>query len=432
MPRRDAVGRSAPVALMWKTVAEDCNLACTYCYYGGDGGFARRRQERIDDALLERTIAQAIARAQGVATFVWQGGEPLIAGRAFFDKVVELQARHARPGVAVRNALQTNGTLIDDAWAAFFARHGFLVGVSLDGPREVNDSRRVTTGGAGTYDLVMRRIAHLVAHRVDFNVLAVLHEGNVGRARELVDFFVANGLRYVQFIPGMAFRATDPGAAPDYLITPAQYGAFLREAFDAWYGDGRPRLSIGLFDSLLAVCAGHPPTTCTLARECSRTLVAEPNGDVYPCDFYLAPAYKLGNLARDSIDEVIASQACASFRRLKPELAPACRACPHVELCFGGCPRNRPKDGGRDLFCAAYRELFDHARERLQRMADALRRRNLASFAQSGEAWPDRNDRCFCGSGRKFKQCCGPLRDSFAGAGRLPPTRRDRRGDPAV
>lgn len=412
MSRRDAAARDAPVALMWKTVAEDCNLACSYCYYGGDGGFARRRRERIDSALLDRAIAQAIAQAKGVASFVWQGGEPLLAGREFFDAVVASQARHARPGVAVRNALQTNGTLIDDDWAAFFARHGFLVGVSLDGPRDVNDRRRVTTAGTGTYDLVMRRIAHLVRHRVDFNVLAVLHEGNAGRARELVDFFAAKDLRWVQFIPGMAFRAADPDAAPAYLITAEQYGAFLCEAFDAWYGDGRPRLSVGLFDSLLSVCAGHPPTMCALARECSRTLVVEPNGNAWPCDFYLGGPWQLGNLARETLDEVTQGDAYATFLRMKPALAAECRACPHVDLCFGGCPRNRAEATGRDVFCSAYRALFDHARERVQRMADALRRRNLASFARSGAPWPERNERCFCGSGRKFKQCCAAMRDA--------------------
>jgi uncharacterized protein len=397
--------------VMWKTVADDCNLACDYCYYSSCGGRPGAERSRIDDALLDRTIRFYMARSRGSIGFAWQGGEPLLAGLAFFEKVVALQAHYAPPNTQIGNAVQTNGTLINEGWARFFKQYNFLVGVSIDGPQEIHDAHRVTATGKGSFDLVMRRIAHLRSHHVDFNILTVLHGDNVGKARELMAFYEREQFDYVQFIPGMDFRAQAPDTPPRYLITNAQYGGFLCQAFDVWYNDGAPRMSVRLFDDVLTVYAGREAGACKQQRTCSRTLVLEQNGDAYPCDFYMGLAHRLGNIGTDSLQAILEHAQYRQFLALKENLPQQCRTCRHLRLCHGGCPRNRTwRDDGRaatpDYFCAAYRQFFDYAHERLTLLGGKLRTRWLLDYAQTGQPWPERNAPCVCGSGKKFKRCC--------------------------
>ena len=404
---------------MWKTVSDDCNLACDYCYYSTCGGRPGPERARIDDALLERTIRAYMEQSRGAIGFAWQGGEPLLAGLPFFEKVVALQAHYAPPNTAIGNAVQTNGTALTEAWARFFRQYHFLVGVSIDGPKEVHDAHRVTATGKGSFDLVMRRIEHLRRHNVDFNILTVLHPGNVGKARELMAFYERERFGYVQFIPAMDFRAQSPDTPPRYLITAAEYGRFLCEAFDIWYRDGAPEMSVRLFDNVLSVYAGCEAEACKHRRSCSRTLVLEQNGDAYPCDFFMSQQDKLGNLGTDALDDILQRPAYAKFLSLKEHLPQECRSCPHRRLCYGGCPRNRiwSEDGrscSPDYFCAAYHQFFDYAHERLTLLAGKLRTRWVNEYARSGQPWPERNAPCFCGSGKKFKRCCGPLREAIA------------------
>lgn len=203
-----AAAATAPpgiTGVMWKTVSEDCNLACDYCYYSTCGGRPGARR-RIPLELLETAIRKYMEHSRGTAAFAWQGGEPLLAGLEFFEGAIALQVKHAPPNTTIGNALQTNGTLLTGDWARFFRRYHFLVGVSVDGPREIHDAHRVTATGKGSFDLVMRRIGHLRDHDVDFNILTVLHQGNVHKPRELMAFYEREGFGYVQFIPGMDYR----------------------------------------------------------------------------------------------------------------------------------------------------------------------------------------------------------------------------------
>lgn len=400
--------------IMWKTVSEDCNLACDYCYYSTCRGRPAPQRNRIDHRLLEHAIADYMAQSAGSVGFAWQGGEPLLAGLEFFQEVVRLQIRHAPSNTAIGNALQTNGTLLNDDWARFFRQYNFLIGVSVDGPREIHDAHRTTAAGRGSFDLVMRKVEHLRRHDVDFNILAVLHQGNVERPRELMDFFARHGFQYLQFIPGMAFAAHSPEAPARYLITAEQYGRFLCETFDVWYNDGAPRTSVRFFDNMLSVYAGREAETCKYRRTCSRTLILEQNGDAYPCDFYLGARYRLGNIGTDGLQRILDHPVYRDFLALKEELPEQCRRCDHLRLCYGGCPRNRSRDpGGRvagpDYFCSAYRRFFGHAHDRLTQLARKLRTSWLIEYARSGRKWPERNGPCVCGSGRKFKRCCQPL-----------------------
>lgn len=409
------------LGVMWKTVSTDCNLACDYCYYTA-GGRLEPLKHRIDRVLLEKTIREYMRHSDGAVGFAWQGGEPLLAGLPFFKEVVALQASCAPPNTLIGNALQTNGTLLDEDWARFFREFNFLIGVSVDGPREIHDGHRFTATGKGTFDLVMRKIGHLRRHHVDFNILTVLHEGNVHRAGDLMAFYAREGFDYVQFIPGMRFQAREPHTPARYRITADQYGRFLCETFDIWYNDGAPRMSVRMFDDMLSIHAGHEAGSCNHRRACSRTLVLEQNGDAYPCDFYMGPDWRLGTMATDPLPVIMESPAYRKFLQLKERLPEQCRCCEYLKFCNGGCPRNRTwNDDGRParphFFCGAYRRLFDHAHERFASLARKLRTNWLRDYARTGARWPERNAPCICGSGRKFKRCCGPLREELMALG---------------
>lgn len=370
---------SSEISVMWKTVSEDCNLACDYCYYSTCQG-KPEGVRHIDEVLLEKFIAEFMGLSRGTVSFAWQGGEPLLAGLPFFEKVVELQASYAPRGTTISNALQTNGTLITERWAAFLKRYNFLVGVSLDGPAALHDQRRIDASGTGSHDRVIRGIRLLERHQVDFNILTVVHKHNVRHARELITYFQAEGFPYLQFIPCMDFRSHQVEQPGRYEITPAEYGDFLCESFDLWYGKGTPRTSIRFFDNMLQAYLGLEAGLCVHRSRCATTLVLERNGDAYPCDFYLHPDWKLGNVGDDALPELLQHPNYAKFQQMKPSLPDACQHCPWLKLCYGGCPRNRNWTGeGRaastDYFCESYRQVYTYAHERMLRLAASVRQR---------------------------------------------------------
>ncbi len=402
------------ISVMWKTVSEACNLACDYCYYSHCGGQPKEIR-RIESRVLESFIRDYMNLSVGSASFAWQGGEPLLAGLPFFEEVVALQAQYAPPGTSIGNAVQTNGTLITEEWARFFKQYNFLVGVSIDGPKSIHDARRVTHSGVGSFDRVMRGVAHLNRRQVEYNVLTVIHPGNVRRVPELMDFYRNNDFRWVQFIPSMAFSAQEVQQSGSYEITPDEYGDFLCEAFEYWYDEEYPRFSIRMFDSVLALYMNRDPGFCVLSKTCGQTLVLEQNGDAYPCDFYMDADWRLGNVGEQSIAELLASPAMRRFASLKPTLPAACQTCQWKSVCHGGCPRNRVYGGGGevapDYFCAAYQRFYSYAEERMQRLALGLRKRLFEE--QSGRVRDvGRNDLCPCGSGHKYKRCCQPLKEA--------------------
>lgn len=411
----------SPMSVMWKTVSEDCNLACDYCYYSRVGGKFGPQVNRIESWLLEKFIKEYMAYAHsegaspGVASFVWQGGEPLLAGLEFFEEAVSYQAKYARPHTVISNAVQTNATLIDDRWAEFFKQYQFLVGVSLDGPEPIHDVRRVTRAGTGSYRRVMRGIEHLRRTGVDFNILTVLHDQNIHRVTELFQFYRHEGFHYVQFIPAMDFRAQETNQSPRYLISPEEYGQFLCEAFDVWYNHGNPNISVRFFDNILAMYVGEEAELCILRASCPTTLIIEQNGDVYPCDFYISDDYKVGNVGMDTLDTILQNAAYKRFLQKKPALPTPCQTCEWLSLCHGGCPRNRTEPRWMeevvdvDYFCSSYQQVYRYGHERMTKLAQTVKARRLREYKKSEGTLPDRNDLCICGSGKKFKKCCGPL-----------------------
>jgi serine-type anaerobic sulfatase-maturating enzyme len=403
-----------PLAVMFKTVSTDCNLDCSYCYYREslDGTRVRRR---IDNGMLEKLIPDVLAYTAdvGATSFAWQGGEPTLAGLPFFEKVVALQRTHARPGMAIRNALQTNAILLDDAWGAFLKRNAFLVGVSLDGPREIHDQLRTDRGGRGSFERVMRGIDVLRRWEVDFNILCVLGPHNVDRPKELMRFYRAQRFSHVRFIPAMDFQAMEPDKPPAYLITPEQYGEFLVQAFDDWHGEGAPTISVRIFDNFLQNTVGVPADLCVHGDRCDAGIVVEYDGSAYPCDFYIHPAWELGNVLEMPLADLVAGPARRAFIAQKHPLPDDCARCEWLAVCRSGCPRNRTstEDGPTpDYFCRSYKRFFAHADERLGHLAHKVR--NRWRYLEQLEMAPlrvlraGRNDPCPRGSGRKHKQCC--------------------------
>lgn len=393
-----------PTSIMWKTVSEDCNLACDYCYYSSCQGQLTGKIRMIEDDLLQKVIIQMMGGSQGSVSFAWQGGEPLLAGLPFFERVVQLQAYYAPPNTLISNALQTNGTLLNAKWAEFFRKYSFLIGVSVDGPEHIHNKRRKTGSGAGSYALVMKGIEELRRAKVDFNVLMVIHEDNVEKAGVLMEWLEQEQIDYVQFIPCMDFRSQEVSAAGKYLITPEQYGRFLCEAFDIWYREGTPRISVRFFDNWLQRLIGHEPEACIFREECPSILILEQNGDAYPCDFYIHDDYKLGNAGLESLESLMNSPIWNTFHAQKRQLSNHCMNCEYLHYCHGGCPRNRvgqqqSESPDCDYFCESYRMLYAHGEQRMRKLAKSILKRHQISF-------PGRNERCICGSGRKAKLCC--------------------------
>lgn len=396
--------------VMWKTVSEACNLACDYCYYSSCAG-KPGKINKIDEDLLENFIIDYMKIKKGAVPFAWQGGEPLLAGLDFFEKVVELQAKHAPRNTIISNSIQTNGTLISKKWAQFFKKYNFLVGVSIDGPKDINDQRRITSDGGGSFQAVMRGIHHLKEANVDFNLLTVIHENNVGKGKALMGFYEEHEISHVQLIPCMDFRAQNIHASPQYHITPKQYGEFLCEIFDAWYNDGFPKISVRFLDNMLASYLHQSSEMCTHQEFCPTTLILEQNGDAYPCDFFIHPDYKLGNIATDSIESLLGHPVMKKFLNKKPTLPKSCQSCEFLSLCNGGCPRNRSElhSDETEFFCESYKMIYGYADKRMKIVADNIKKKGIIDYQKLGHPLPSRNEKCLCGSGKKFKQCCSRL-----------------------
>ncbi|HSB71692.1 MAG TPA: anaerobic sulfatase maturase [Candidatus Methylomirabilis sp.] len=402
------------LSVMFKTVSTDCNLDCACCYYRESLEGTRVRR-RLTMSLLERFIPSYMAHVADVkvASVSWQGGEPTLAGLPFFERVVALQAAHAVPGTLISNALQTNAILLDDPWGRFLRRYNWLVGVSLDGPAEIHDALRTDRGGRGSFARVMRGIDALRQHEVDCNILCVLGPHNIRRAGELMRFFRGQRFSHVQFIPAMDFQAIQPDRPPSFLITPAEYGAFLVDAFDAWYEEGSPSLSVRIFDNFLQSYLGVPNDMCVHAATCDAGIVVEWDGSAYPCDFYIHPAWRLGNVLDTPLAELASGGARRAFIGQKAPLPEECARCEWLRVCKSGCPRNRATTEGvpaPDYFCASYKRFFGHAHARLEALTSAIQRKQrylqIVGRGPTGGAKAGRNDPCPCGSGRKHKSCC--------------------------
>ena len=458
-PLRGVPTQAVPTAfhVMTKPIGPICNLDCRYCFYLEKeelyrSGNPRTHSWQMPDDVLESYIRQYI-EAQDVPeiSFAWQGGEPTLLGARFFRKVVALQQRYAG-GKRITNALQTNGTLLDDEWGAFLAENDFLVGLSIDGPRELHDTYRVDKQGRPTFDHVVRGLGFLKKHGVEFNTLTVVNRANSQHPLAVYRFLKEIGSGFIQFIPlveraPLAPLATengliqlslaappDPGAkqarspVTDWSVRSDDYGRFLVEIFDDWVRQDVGRVFVQLFDVALGNWIGAGASLCVFAPKCGSALAIEHNGDVYSCDHYVYPQYRLGNIAQGSLLDMVRSPEQVKFGSDKSDTLPAyCRECEVRFACNGECPKHRflrTPDGepGLNYLCAAYKRFFNHVDPYLRTMAQLLhsqrapadimgmiaRKEAQERQARVAQAWKTagRNDACPCGSGRKYKKCC--------------------------
>jgi uncharacterized protein len=380
--------------------------------------------------LLEAYTRQYI-EAQRVpeVTFAWQGGEPTLMGLGFFRLALQLQQKYCKPGMHIQNTLQTNGTTLDDTWCQFFHEQNFLIGLSLDGPRELHDTYRVDKGGKPTFDRVMKAVSLLQKHRVDYNVLTTVHAANAQHPLEVYRFLRDEvGTQFMQFIPiverNNEKRSQGEELVTAHSVTGAQYGIFLTAIFDEWIRRDVGRISVQLFDMALGVWLGQRAGLCIFEETCGCALAMEHNGDLYSCDHFVEPRYKLGNLKVLPLVEMVNSEQQRRFGEAKRDTLPRyCRECEVRFICHGGCPKDRillTPDGepGLNYLCAGYKAFFTHIDRPMRLMADALRTGKSPATIMSLLAQEDtelqhrfakagRNDPCPCGSGRKFKKCHG-------------------------
>ena len=380
-----------PMYIMLKPAGALCNLRCKYCYYLEKNELYKRQGNHvITDELLEKFVKEYIeAQTTPNILFTWHGGETLMRPISFYRRALELQRIYSH-GRQIDNCIQTNGTLLNDEWCEFFKRNNFLVGVSIDGPQEFHDEYRKTGTGRPTFRDVMKGINLLNKHGVEWNALAVVNDFNADYPLDFYHFFKEIGCRYIQFTPIVERITTRPdnlrlapgmqeeGMLADFSITAGQWGNFLCTIFDEWVHHDVGEYYIQLFDATLANWVGQAPGICTMAEECGHAGVMEFNGDVYSCDHFVFPEYKLGNLHDQTIFEMMNGQRQRKFSRMKKQMLPQqCRECRFLFACHGECPKNRfvrDKYGnpGLNYLCQGYYRFFKHVAPYMDFMKNEL------------------------------------------------------------
>ena len=361
-----------PIHIMLKPASGLCNMRCRYCFYADEMknrttpsyGFMSRDT-------LEAIVCRTLESAEGECTFGLQGGEPTLAGLDFFKTLAEFQEKYNTKGLVIHNALQTNGYLIDESWAAFFAENHYLVGISLDGYDSLHNLYRRDAEDKGTFERVMHTIKLLDQYKVDYNILTVVTAQTAKHIKEVYKFFARKNLRYQQYIPCLDPLDAQRGKNK-YSLTPELYGRFLTDLFDLWYDDvihGR-FIYIRYFENLLGMLLGMAPESCGVSGVCSCQYVVEADGSVYPCDFYMLDEYKLGTLTMDSFDQLKQRRQELRFIENSAVWPEQCGTCCWRSVCRNGCRRDRllGEDGtvGLNYFCSAYQAFFSHAMPHLE------------------------------------------------------------------
>lgn len=414
-----SVSQGEPISLLIKPVSGDCNLRCRYCFYlrVPEEVYPESKKHRMPPEVLETMIREYLSLRLPVSQFSWQGGEPTLAGVDFFEEVVRLQQKHGVSGQAVSNSLQTNGILLDEGWCGFLRNYRFLVGLSMDGPADFHDPYRITPGGGGSHSRVLQALRLLQRERVEYNILCVVQRRNVGRARELYRYFRELGVRHAQFIPAIE-RDPATGEIADFVPSPEEYGDFLCELFDEWLAGDPCEFYVRDFEAMLASLVDGCLALCVYGDRCDQYLLIEHNGDVYPCDFFCQKDLYLGNIGREPIRSILKNPLRHDFANRKRRTNAVCQACEWFRMCYGGCTKDRLHGTDRPTYlCEGYRRFFTHAWDRLQELRqDILARRHLqtrqalrqrASGSEGSTITVRRNDPCPCGSGKKYKHCCG-------------------------
>lgn len=381
-----------PLYVMLKPVGAACNLACNYCYYLEKSNLYKHQPKRqMSEELLERFVKDYIeAQTMNEVVFTWHGGEPTLRPLSFYQKAVELQKKYAG-GRIIHNSLQTNGTLLTDEWCRFLKANNWLVGISIDGPEAFHDRYRRDSQGRPSWKRVMEGIRLLQHYGVEWNAMAVVNRYNADHPQAFYRFFKSIGCQYIQFTPIVERNVqhadgrhlasiNDATDAPvtDFSVTPEQWGSFLCGLFDEWVKQDIGRVFVQIFDSMLANWVGVAPGTCIYAKECGHTGVMEFNGDVYSCDHFVFPQYKLGNINEHTLIEMLYGEKQRRFSQLKYNKLPRqCKECRWAFACHGECPKNRFVNDrygnpGLNYLCAGYRRFFEHIAPTMDEMKKAF------------------------------------------------------------
>ena len=421
-----------------KPIGPICNLDCKYCFYlEKESLYPQVSKWAMREEVLDSYIRQYIeAHDTPTVSFAWQGGEPTLLGVEYFRNLVAIQKKYAG-GKRIQNAFQTNGVLLNDEWAALFREHDFLLGISIDGPRELHDAYRVDKGGQPTFDRVMRGIETLKRNGVEFNTLTTVHRANADHPLEVYRFLRDNGSGFMQFIPivdRIAHQVTADGLqliSPDFTgeaqvapwsVEPRQFGRFLCTIFDEWVRRDVGRCYVQLFEVSLEMWTGRESSLCIFKPQCGAALAIEHCGDVYSCDHFVYPQNRLGNIMDSPLEALVDSAQQQAFGQAKESTLPKyCQQCDVRFACNGECPKHRfltTPDGepGLNYLCAGYKMFFRHVDPSMRIMAAELAAgrapANVMRWVaeqqlQTAFKSAQRNDPCPCGSGKKFKNCCG-------------------------
>ncbi len=365
--------------MLIKPASGNCNLRCRYCFYHD---VAENREIEnygmMDISTLEILVKKALESAEHYCTFAFQGGEPTLRGLDFYRNFVELVKKYNSKKIKVNNTIQTNGILIDDKWAKFLADNNFLVGLSLDGPKDINDSNRIDPHNKGTFKRIMQTAKIFDQYKVEYNMLIVTNSYVARHIRAVYEFFRDNNFRYLQFIPCLDPLKEQPGQN-NYSLTPNKFTYFLKNLFDMWYDDIKKDnyISIRTFDNYVRMFMGYRPESCGMSGECVCQVVVEADGGVYPCDFYVIDDWYLGNIKEKSIEELINSDKSKEFIEVSRHIDEDCKNCNIANICRGGCRRTRePFIDGKPVlnyFCSSYKEFFEYAIPRIQELANNLK-----------------------------------------------------------
>jgi uncharacterized protein len=417
---------------MGKPVGPLCNLDCKYCFYlEKEELYPAASKFRMPETVLMEYIRQYIDSQAGTeVNFAWQGGEPTLLGVDYFRRILELQAKFAGRK-RVSNAIQTNATLLDDAWCEFLRDNHFLVGVSIDGPRELHDGYRVDKGGHPTFDKVMEGLELLRRHAVTFNTLTVVHRDNARHPLEVYRFLKDIGSTYLQFIPLVerlaAAKLVPPpsrddvreGVVAPWSVEPLQYGKFLVEIFMDWVRRDVGEVFVQPFEVALGNWLGLGSSLCIFAETCGRALALEHNGDVFSCDHYVYPRYKLGNVLTHDLADLVHLPIQRDFGNAKRDSLPEyCHNCDVRFACNGECPKNRfikTPDGqpGLNYLCQGYKHFFRSIDSQMKQLAQLIRSgrpvTDIMHHSSSRSSPARTNAGCPCGSGLEFRQCHGKL-----------------------
>lgn len=432
--------QSSSCHVMAKPSSSICNLDCDYCFYLEKEKLypEKNKQWRMSSETLEAYVKQYIeAQSGNDVHFAWQGGEPTLMGVGFFEEVVAYCKQYAG-NKTIHHAFQTNGILIDDEWCVFLKNNHFLVGISIDGDEELHDVYRVNRAGKPTFNKVLDAIALLKKHHIEFNTMTVIHDLNAQHPQRVYRFLKSIGSRYMQFIPLVERQLNDPSteqlltlvlpgesraSVTPWTVPAIDYGTFLSGVFDIWVTEDVGKVYVNMFDSTLATWCGYPSGSCITSETCGHAFALEANGDLYQCDHYVYPEYKLGNIHQETIQALNQHPNAIQFGvDKKQSLTKDCVKCDYRFACHGGCPKHRfdvsPSGAhGHNYLCSGYKQFFTHTAPYMKIMSDLVRQQkpcaNIMVLLKDNPKFiyqysnQTKNALCACGSGNKVKRCCG-------------------------